>query len=304
MRSILFIFIFLSLPLYASDIVEVSITVSTDGKPDNAVREEGKLKAIDKAIERLPQLIEGKETLKNGMFIEHIKAVSYSVVNFELLSERWERDKQAYHLVANVSLDMERSFGLLSKLSDNKAKLNALMDAYASFQSSLNQNMAGYDFLEAFSDYEKLNLASIATPDIQVLIKANEERRKVFVEKYNELMRHVAESIEIALVNVNVETMLADYKVTGLNPYKEIQKLLAFLGDTTVDSTSLASVCGFSNADYHFKYSPNPFYKYKRGDTVTLPNTDSITFSFQYEHLNLQDWLEVVEETFTARACF
>ena len=223
MRSILFIFIFFSLPLYASDIVEVRITVSTDGKPDNAVREEGKLKAIDKAIERLPQLIEGKETLNNGMFIEHIKAVSYSVVNFELLSERWERDKQAYHLVANVSLDMERSLGLLSKLSANKAKINALMDAYSSFQSALNQNMAGYDFLEAFSEYEKLNLASIATPDINQLAKANEERRNVFVEKYNELMRHIAASMEIALIDVNVEAMTADYEVTGLNPYKEIQ---------------------------------------------------------------------------------
>ncbi|AGP79922.1 hypothetical protein I633_22511 (plasmid) [Alteromonas mediterranea 615] len=304
MRSILFIFIFFSLPLYASDIVEVRITVSTDGKPDNAVREEGKLKAIDKAIERLPQLIEGKETLNNGMFIEHIKAVSYSVVNFELLSERWERDKQAYHLVANVSLDMERSFGLLSKLSANKAKINALMDAYSSFQSALNQNMAGYDFLEAFSEYEKLNLASIATPDINQLAKANEERRNVFVEKYNELMRHIAASMEIALIDVNVEAMTADYEVTGLNPYKEIQKLLAFLGDTTVDLNLMASVCGFSNADYHFKYSPNPFYNHKQGETVTLPNTDSVKFGFTYEHFNVQDWLESVEETFTAKACF
>ena len=304
MRNILFIFIFLSFPLYATDIVEVRITVSTAGKPDTAVREEGKLKAIDKAIERLPQLIEGREVIHNGVFIEHIKAVSYSVVDYELLSERWERDKQTYYLVANVSLDMERSFGLLSKLSASKAKINALMDAYASFQSALNKNMAGYDFLEAFSEYEKLNLASIATPDINQLVKASEERRNVFIEKYNELMRHVASSMEVALVNVDVEKMTADYQVTGLNPYREIQKLLAFLGDTTVDLTLLASVCGFSNADYHFKYSPNPFYKNKQGDTVTLPNTDSIKFGFQYEHFNVQDWLESVEDTFTAKACF
>ena len=304
MRNILFIFIFLSFPLYATDIVEVRITVSTAGKPDTAVREEGKLKAIDKAIERLPQLIEGREAIHNGVFIEHIKAVSHSVVDYELLSERWERDKQTYYLVANVSLDMERSFGLLSKLSASKAKINALMDAYASFQSALNKNMAGYDFLEAFSEYEKLNLASIATPDINQLVKASEERRNVFIEKYNELMRHVASSMEVALVNVDVEKMTADYQVTGLNPYREIQKLLVFLGDTAVDLNMLASVCGFSNADYHFKYSPNPFYKNKQGDTVTLPNTDSIKFGFQYEHFNVQDWLESVEDTFTAKACF
>lgn len=306
MRIILFLFVFFSLPLYASDIVEVRITLSTTGKPDTAVREEGKLKAIDKAIERLPQLIEGRETINNnGEFIEHIKAVSYSVVDYELLSERWERDKQTYHLVANVSLDMERSFGLLSKLSANKAKMNALMDAYASLQSALNKNMAGYDFLEVLSEYEKLNLASIATPDIQMLATANKERKKIFIEKYNELMRHVAASMDIALVNVNVETMMADYEVTGINPYREIQKLLAFLGDTTVDLTLMASVCGFSNADYHFKYSPNPFYKIERSDAVaTLPKSDSIKFGFQYEHFNAQVWLESVEESFTAKACF
>ena len=118
MRHLFFIIVFIavSLPSHADEMIEVSVDVSTKNKAENAVREEAKLKAIDKAIERLPQLISGRELLRDDVLIEEIKAVSYSYVDIDVLSERWDSKGNMYYLDAKVNVDSERSFGLLMKL--------------------------------------------------------------------------------------------------------------------------------------------------------------------------------------------
>lgn len=316
MRHLFFIIVFIavSLPSHADEMIEVSVDVSTKNKAENAVREEAKLKAIDKAIERLPQLISGRELLRDDVLIEEIKAVSYSYVDIDVLSERWDSKGNMYYLDAKVNVDSERSFGLLMKLKENEARFKALMGAYSALQQSIHEKMDGYDYLEAFSDYRRLKLESIVTPDLKLLEKGIEEREQIFVQKHNELLAYIASTITIALKDVDVKSKTSTYSVTGINPYNELQKLLAFLGDGEVNHGELLDICGFSNGGWHFSYSPTLPSPKKRSNIyaakkqlsqnhVTREGEDSIYFEFTFEHFNIQELLESVESTFAARVC-
>jgi hypothetical protein len=290
LKMFLLVFLIISVEALAStaEVAVITVEVPINGKSEFEVRSEGKLKAVKKGIDRLPFLVEGKETLVNGRYEEEIKAASYSYVDVETISEQWDRAKNTFTLQASVKLDVEKSFRLVNQLADKKRELARLRSLYNQLNTSIKKQMDEADVTKAMAQFKSLQLNAALGGSLSDIIEQKKDYVASYKRKYTDIVKRVAETIEIAVEDV--DDTHVQFIVTAINA-KDSMQLLDSQYDNLDFEYSIARVCGFSDTGLHFVYDVNPVVRYQlKGLRLTMSGRkvsdygNTVKFRFKFKH--------------------
>ena len=297
MRKILFIIIALfSNFLMASESARVSVSVSIDGKPDYLIRQTAKVKAQQLAIDRLPLLVIGNETLTDKGFTEDIQALMIGSVDVFTVSESWDRTKNTYNLSADVSLREEDAIKLLTKVKGDLNAQKKLKDAYDKIEKMVANGLDRDDYLTVRQEMLKIKSGSILRPTIAETLIAKQEFFADSVEILKELhIQPMIDNSTMTLLDVTETTIKYEFRLGGDGDFSIhvfLEKHPVLKGDRKtkkIGVREMVDVCIVSDLGMHKLWG----YRNHRAPMV-----------FTYDFAGNQDVLDTLTSTLRLVPCY
>jgi hypothetical protein len=195
------------------DTVTVTVEVPLTNTSDKRTVAAAKNKAAIKAMERLPSIIWGTETLRGESYQQTIQAVGFAHTHVSVIDEKYDREGGVYHLNATVSWDMEKVNQMLAVVKEGE-KAKAIVKKIASLSES-----------PTLEKYIQSNDTMHLTPLEEASLLANpffyagsySELQQYHLAMVRELAKPVTEtllmiaaSIDISLVDADANTLYFD----------------------------------------------------------------------------------------------
>jgi hypothetical protein len=139
----LILFIWLSIVSYSALSVEQTVIIDTFGKTEFEIRNTAKNQALLQALDDLPNVVWGKESLSQDAYAEHIESIGYAHAKVVVLSEVFDNQSLTYTLRADVQFDQDAILDTLDLVAKGRFSAKTLAQIHALIgQSSVDKYIA------------------------------------------------------------------------------------------------------------------------------------------------------------------
>ncbi|WP_445766836.1 hypothetical protein [Rheinheimera sp.] len=104
----------------ATPSVSVTVELPIDQTHRLQLIENAKAKAVHQAMDRLPSVVWGEQTLKGDFFSEHIKAVGFVNADVEILTENYDNKNNLFVMTANVRWNEDKIMSTLHQVKQGQ----------------------------------------------------------------------------------------------------------------------------------------------------------------------------------------
>lgn len=143
---LLFAFTAVSRCAIASNLI-IEVTEGIGKNSDQIVRQAARVRASYMGMSKLPVILKGNESIRDGVYDEYITALGSAYVVVETLQENWNREAGTLTLTANVKLDNDRISEALVKLSGSEYAVRRLKALQNSMEQALKQKIINEETL-------------------------------------------------------------------------------------------------------------------------------------------------------------
>lgn len=295
--KIVFCVLFLLLTHAASaQNITVSIELDTTNKTQTQARNEVELLVIKQAINNMPKLIEGKETLSNDGYSAEIKAVAVAYIDVNVISENWDAENNLLLTVAIAKLDEEKSISLINTIHQQNLADENLASAYKQIEALLNSHLDSEKINTARAKINLIKKRSTSILGMSDTIATIENENNELEALNLNLINLWINTAELSLVTLNQSNDTAVFRVGGKALNERIAEISQLLKQSGAKPT-FSKICGVS--DYGLLFMGEVPYSSTRRRNLAMPD-----FEFNFNFNGDETILERFYSSFIIRSCY
>jgi len=288
--SILVVFFALQLFAYCSnamalDAVTVTVTIPTKDLSDTKAMAAAKNKAVIHAMETLPSVVWGSETLKGMHYSEYVRSISFAYADVTILNETFDRQSNTLTITSSVSWDEQKIKTMLSEVSEGEKAKNTLTQITKLMQSASLQDYIRVGGINRLSPLEEATL--LVNPHF--FASSYTELQRLFMatvyqiaQPMKENLFSIADAIQITLERADNQYLY--YQANKPATDQHIQFMSKGLSDFYQDNKTIiddvvGELCFFS-VDTHQIYKWDGFLK--PGEQILNFRIDTKELNFRF----------------------
>jgi hypothetical protein len=252
MQYLIILLVVFSSNIFANT-TDISVELNIGNKNDNFVREEARVMALIAASDDLPSLVSGVQQLNDGIYSENIKALGFANFHSELKTEVWDRVNGLYKATFSISLDVEKTMGLLNDASRNENAKASLLKAVDQIKQIAKDGITRSELIELKSISKRIVSGDYYKGMLTVDKLLRELNNELYIDSLNQLVEEFVSSAKVELVRNDTKKGLTQFNIKGNANWNEFKTITQKM-ENMLEVSKAKDVCLINDLGVFYVY--------------------------------------------------